>query len=72
MVSSHQKKELSCEVIVMGIDTLWDIAVWTLGAAVASPFIIFGLLLAACAFFIALDIIGVFVPSSGDLFFMAF
>ncbi len=42
----------------MELDTLWSIVTWTFGAALASPFIIFGLLLAACAFFIALDIIG--------------
>ena len=42
----------------MELDTLWTIGAWSLGAALAYPFIIFGLLLAACAFFIALDIIG--------------
>ena len=42
----------------MELDTLWSIGAWSLGAAVASPFIILGLMLVFLAFFIVCDIIG--------------
>ncbi len=42
----------------MELDTLWSMALWAFGAAIASPFIIFGLLLVGTALFIAFDIVG--------------
>lgn len=50
----------------MELDTLWSIVTWTFGAALASPFIAFGLMLAVLVIIFAVE--GVLFASFGAFY----
>ncbi len=50
----------------MELDTIWSIVTWTFGVAIASPFVIFGLMIVLLVIMFALE--GVLFASAGVFF----